>query len=102
MLVDGVKAGCCAFHHTGSRTLYIATTGILPRFQGFGLGGLLKAWEIAYARYHGFASHTRKKNTRMMKLNQKFGFRAVRTIRGYYSDPPDSGVLMELALARKR
>src|SRR5437763_193894 len=65
MLIDGEKAGCCAFekHVDFSdddsspalvNSLYVASTGILPEFQGRGLGTLLKAWEIAYARSHGF------------------------------------------------
>src|SRR5580693_7007903 len=59
MLVDGAKAGCCAFqaHHDFREdvrkdqcnprrrgSLYIASTGILPRFQGKGFGKLLKVW----------------------------------------------------------
>ncbi|PYT20905.1 MAG: hypothetical protein DMG57_40480 [Acidobacteria bacterium] len=116
MVVDGVKAGCCAFEahadfqediHQGGinprlkGSLYISTTGILPRFRGKGFGTLLKAWEISYARYHGFnciVTNTRKRNVAMIKLNRKFGFRIIRTTPGYYSDPPDSTVVMELRL----
>ena len=82
-------------------SLYISTTGILPRFRGKGFGTLLKAWEISYARYHGFnciVTNTRKRNVAMIKLNRKFGFRIIRTTPGYYSDPPDSTVVMELRL----
>ena len=68
MLVDGVKVGCCAFETNVDfqedvrddgvnpplrNCLFIASTGILPRFQGQGFGRLLKSWEVAYARYHG-------------------------------------------------
>ncbi len=100
MFVDGKQAGCCAFEGRG-KTLYLSTTGLLPQFQGRGLGALLKSWEIAYARYHGFrrlSAHCRKGNTRMIALNRQFGFRIVRTIRGYYADPGDAAVLMELRL----
>ncbi len=116
MVVDGVKAGCCAFEaHADFRedinqegvnsrlkgSLYISTTGILPRFRGKGFGTLLKAWEISYASYHGFnriVTNTRKRNVAMIKLNRKFGFRIIRTTRGYYADPPDATVVMELQL----
>ena len=116
MLVDGIKVGCCAFEkHVDfqddlsrespnprlQRSLYISSTGILPDFQGKGFGTLLKAWEVAYARRHGFTrivTNTRKRNKHMIALNRKFGFRIIRTSPGYYSGPPDSTVVMELLL----
>jgi ribosomal protein S18 acetylase RimI-like enzyme len=111
MIVGATKVGCCAFekhvdfHSDDGRaprlrgSLYISTTGILPRFQNRGFGPLMKAWEIAYARYHGFdrvITTCRKSNSRMIALNRKFGFRIVRTVSRYYVEPPDSAVLMEL------
>jgi len=113
LIVGKTKVGCCAFEkhvdfhdadgNAPSRTgsLYISTTGILPRFQNKGFGPLLKAWEIAYARYHGFnriITNCRKRNARMIALNRQFGFRVVRTIPRYYMEPTDSSVLMELLL----
>jgi ribosomal protein S18 acetylase RimI-like enzyme len=116
MLVDDVKVGCCAFEkrvdfqediqadEANCRmdgSLYISTTGILPEFQGRGFGQLLKCWEIAYARHHGFTrivTNTRKKNRAMIALNRKFGFQVIRTTPRYYSDPVDSTVVMELIL----
>jgi ribosomal protein S18 acetylase RimI-like enzyme len=118
MLVDDVKVGCCGFEkgvdfqediredESNCRmdgTLYISTTGILPQFQGKGFGQLLKCWEIAYARYHGFTrivTNTRKRNRSMIALNRKFGFEVIRTTPNYYSDPADSTVVMELDLNR--
>jgi len=115
LLVNGVKIGCCAFQKhvdfledlgddnpSVHGTLYISSTGILPKFQGQGFGQLLKCWEIAYARHHGFArivTNTRKRNAAMIALNRKFGFRIVRISPRYYSDPTDAAVVMELALA---
>jgi ribosomal protein S18 acetylase RimI-like enzyme len=112
LIVDGVKVGCCAFEeHVDFQddlsdgnppqkgSLYIASTGILPKFQGQGLGTLLKSWQICYARHHGFkriVTNTRSRNSAMLILNQEFGFRIIRTSRGYYSDPADSTVVMEL------
>ncbi len=102
MVVDKVKVGCCAFErHLEHATLYIATTGVLPRFQRGGLGRLLKAWEIAFARHHGFrrlVTNCRKRNVAMIKLNKSFGFRTVRSMPGYYFNPTDSTVFMELHL----
>jgi len=113
LIAGKTKIGCCAFekhvdfhddfgnapHRKGS--LYISTTGILPRYQRQGFGSLMKAWQIAYARYHGYnrmITNCRKSNVRMIALNRQFGFRIVRTIPRYYAAPTDSAVLMELLL----
>jgi ribosomal protein S18 acetylase RimI-like enzyme len=118
MIIDGTTVGCCAFQKhvdfqedirpkaTGcglnprmQGSLYISTTGILPKYQGAGLGSLFKSWQIAYARRNGFhriVTNTRSRNARMIALNRKFGFRILRTTPGYYRDPTDSTVVMEL------
>jgi ribosomal protein S18 acetylase RimI-like enzyme len=114
MIVDGKKAGCCAFEHnvdfqkdpkTGESppldgSLYIATTAILPPFRRKGLGDLLKVWQISYARHHGFTrivTNSRKSNRAMIELNKKFGFTAIETVPGYYSGK-ESAVVMEKRL----
>ena len=82
-------------------SLYIASTGIHPKFQGKGFGALIKSWQICYARHHGFkriVTNTRRRNTAMVSLNRKFGFRIIRTTPRYYSDPDDATVVMELLL----
>ena len=116
MIVDNRKVGCCAFephvdfqediredrkntHLRGS--LYIITTGILPSFQGLGFGGLLKGWQLLYARRQGFTrivTNTRKGNKPMIKLNKRFGFNVLRTTPDYYEEPRDPTVVMELWL----
>ena len=78
-----------------SGSLYIASTGIHPDFQGMGFGQLLKNWQVIYARYRGFeriVTNTRKSNSAMIALNRKFGFRIIRTTPRYYSDPVESTV----------
>jgi len=121
MIIGGSTVGCCAFQaHVDFQedvredgvnprmkgSLYISTTGILPKYRGTGLGRLLKSWEVAYARYHGFhriVTNTRKSNARMIALNRAFGFRILRTTDGYYTAPRDSTVVMELQVrARPR
>jgi ribosomal protein S18 acetylase RimI-like enzyme len=107
LLIDGVKAGCCAFDKNTSQkegTLYVTTTGILPRFQRRGLGQLMKQWQIAYARRHGFTRiviTTRKSNAAMIALNRKFHFKIVRTIPHYYAEPTEPALVMELLLRPK-
>ena len=66
-----------------------------------GFGQMLKSWEIAYARYHGFArivTNTRRSNRAMIRLNEKAGFKVVRITPGYYSDPTEATVVMALKL----
>jgi len=116
MMIDRVAVGCCAFQLNVNfqddlrddninppmkASLYITTTGILPGFQHKGLGQLMKSWQIAYARHNGFdriVTNTRKRNNAMISLNQKFGFRIIRSTPGYYSGPTDATVVMELRL----
>ena len=121
LLVDGKKVGCCAFEtgmsnmqedvrsdglnlpHSG--TLYIVSTGIAPELQGRGFGRLMKAWQICFARQHGFRrviTNVRSRNRAMRKLNEAFGFRVLRVTKGYYADPPDATVVMELRLPPAR
>ena len=92
LIVGNAKAGCCAFekhvdfHDSAGDaprrrgSLYIATTGILPRFQNQGFGALLKSWEIAYARYHGFnrvITNCRKRNARKDPIGNASRYRLV-------------------------
>jgi GNAT superfamily N-acetyltransferase len=118
MIVDGVTVGCCAFeHHVDFQddpdkenpprrgSVFIATTGILPRFQGKGFGHLLKCWQIVYAHHHGFTrivTNHRKSNRSIIELNQKFGFKIIRRPKAkYFEDPPEPTVVMELRLPLK-
>ncbi len=118
LILNRRKVGCCAFQlnvdfqgdaRNGIQTpkrkgsLYLASTAILPAFRGLGLGSLFKAWQIEYARFHGFSrivTNTRKSNKPMLRLNQKFGFKIIRTSPHYYFDPPESTVVMELTPVR--
>ena len=116
LVVDGRKVGCCAFErHTDFQddvrddgidpplrgSLHIVTSGVLPRCQGKGFGTLMKAWQVSFARHHGFTrmvTCSRKSNRAMIELNKNFGFRTVRATRGYYSSPLESAVVMERLL----
>jgi ribosomal protein S18 acetylase RimI-like enzyme len=118
LIVNGIKLGCCAFERDAdfqerydpdirgrSGSLYIASTGILPRFRGRGFGDLMKRWQISYARYHGFqriVTNTRESNLAMIRLNRKYGFDVIRTSPGYYENPPERVVVMELQLNKTR
>jgi RimJ/RimL family protein N-acetyltransferase len=115
IVVDAQIAGCAAFIHdvdfgedleeTGENvpqrgTLYIQSTGLRPQFRGKGLGGQVKAWQIDYARRHGFhriVTNCRASNSAMISINKKFGFQPIRTTPGYYADGEPT-VVMELIL----
>lgn len=119
MLLNGRRIGCCAFephvdftddlqpehpNQPRANSLYIASTGILPRFQHQGLGQLLKAWEIAWARHQGFeriVTNTRQSNKAMIALNRKFGFRVLRTSPRYYRNPTEASVVLELLVPKR-
>lgn len=116
MIVGNRRAGCCAFQHNVDfredaseddgnpplrGSLYISTTGILPRFQHMGFGAMLKSWQISYARYHRFTrivTNARESNAAMIALNERFRFKVLRTTPNYYEDPREATVVMELRL----
>jgi ribosomal protein S18 acetylase RimI-like enzyme len=108
-------AGCAAFVHdvdfeedlreddenvARRGTVYIQTTGLLRAYRGLGLGPRVKEWEIEYARRNGFGrivTNCREGNAAMIAINQKYGFRPIRTTPGYYEDG-EATVVMELVL----
>jgi GNAT superfamily N-acetyltransferase len=106
MIVDGTTVGCSAFPHNVDyderprpKCLWIVSTGILPELWGQGLGTKQKAWQIEYARQRGFeliVTNMRQSNIRIIKLNEKFGFKLREVVPGYYDDPDEAAVVMEL------
>lgn len=78
--------------------LYVAGTQILPLMQGKGLGKIVKAWQISYARMNGFeriTTNCRASNRRMLAINHLFGFEMFDRLNGYYLDPEEPGVRLE-------
>ncbi len=117
MTLDGRRIGCCAFEpHVDFQkntdkdfsprrrgSLYVATTGILPEFRRCGFGKVMKAWQVAYARFLNFkriVTNTRKSNKAMIQLNRQFGFRKIATVPNYHEYPQEATVVMELVLRR--
>lgn len=108
VLADGVTIGCIALkrdvgydEEPESGSLYIASTGLLPKYQHQGYGGKLKEWQIDYARRQGFrliVTNARESNIPSIKLNQRFGFKIRETVPGYYSNPDESAAVMELRI----
>jgi len=81
--------------------LYLVSTGILPEFQGRGIGNIVKRWEVEWARTHRFtriSTNCRASNTGSLRLNQKFGFKIIGEVPNYYEAPIESAIAMELTL----
>lgn len=81
--------------------LYIASTGILPEFRKKGIATFTKQWQIDYARSHGFKriiADCRKSRFEMIRINLNHGLRIVGEIPGFYEDPAEPAVHLELTL----
>lgn len=116
IVVDGQPAGCAAFvpdvefqedlqgdgeNAPQPGTIYIQSTGLLREYRGRGLGTRIKAWQIEYAKRNGFRrmlTNCRQSNAAMISINEKFGFKPIRSTPGYYEDG-EATVVMELILA---
>jgi ribosomal protein S18 acetylase RimI-like enzyme len=115
MVLDGKPIACCAFkanvdfepepnkedpRRKGS--LFIATTAVAAEFRGYSFGSVMKAWQVAYARFFKFkriVTNSRESNVAMIGLNRAFGFRKLKTYPKYHDDPEEATVVMELVLA---
>ena len=111
VLSDGIKVGCVALQpnvdydeQPRQGTLFIASTGLLAEFRGHGYGNHMKDWQIQYAREHQFkciVTNAREGNVQSIRLNAKFGFRARERISGYYSNPNEAAIVMELEVGQE-
>lgn len=82
-------------------SLYLASTGLLKRYRGFGAGRQAKLWQIAYAREHGFTrlvAENRESNHAIVNLNESLGFELIGIDPGFYPDPLEDALIMELVL----
>ena len=108
MIVDGETVGCSAVVHdedydetSKPGSLWIASTGILPGHRRKGFGRLLKEWQISYAKEHKFktiVTNMRQSNHPIIALNGKLGFTVREIAAGYYYDPDEDAIVMELQL----
>ena len=63
------------------------------------MGAKQKEWQIEYARQHGFegiVTNMGESNVRLIRLNEKFGFKTRGIAPGYYSNPEERALVMEL------
>jgi ribosomal-protein-alanine N-acetyltransferase len=77
-------------------TGWVITIGVLPRYQGRGIGrALLSSAEKAMRARANFMKLTvRRSNTSAIRLYDQCGYQWVSTIRGYYHDGED-GLIMK-------
>ena len=78
------------------QTGWVITVGVLPRYEGRGIGhSLLASAERAMRQRATYVKLTvRRSNARALALYDHSGYKWVSTIRGYYHDGED-GLIME-------
>jgi ribosomal protein S18 acetylase RimI-like enzyme len=89
------------FARRSSKTLYIVSTAILPEFRRRGVGDLVKAWQIKYAKANDMTriiTNARASNAASIALNKKFGFVEIEHIPDYYPGNNEHAVVLELSL----
>ncbi|MGA2371629.1 MAG: hypothetical protein ABSG11_13275 [Candidatus Korobacteraceae bacterium] len=67
-------------------------------------GNHMKDWQIQYARERQFkriVTNARESNVKSIRLNAKFGFQARERISGYYSNPNEAAIVMELEVGQE-
>jgi glutathione synthase/RimK-type ligase-like ATP-grasp enzyme/ribosomal protein S18 acetylase RimI-like enzyme len=98
-----IAAGCMILH-LHSRTLRIYSLGILPGMQGKGLGGrlLTHACNLAMARgYEKITLEARKKDSKLLKWYELYGFVKSAVLPGYYARGEDA-VRMVFTVSRPK
>lgn len=100
--VGGKIVGSLAMEHNIiGNYLYIASIGVLPSFQGKGIGTQALNWQIEYARKQGFGrvmSHIRLSNKKSIYLHEKAGFEMTGIETAYYLNPRENAAIMELSI----
>ncbi|GAB3544890.1 GNAT family N-acetyltransferase [Arthrobacter tumbae] len=86
--VDGELVGYCGVMVVGT-TADIQTIGVLPDYEGRGIGTAMLTSMLEEARRRGAAEtllEVREDNPRARRLYELFGFEHIHTRRGYYRD----------------
>lgn len=93
--VEGHLVGYCGVMVVAT-TADIQTIGVLPEFEGRGIGSAMLTELLAEARRRGAREtllEVREDNPRARKLYEKFGFEHIHTRRGYYRDGVSAEVM---------
>ena len=93
--VDGELIGYCGVMVVG-RTADIQTIGVLPEYEGRGIGTAMLTSMLKEARRRGAAEtllEVREDNPRARRLYELFGFEHIHTRRRYYRDGGNAHVM---------
>ncbi|MDF9278798.1 ribosomal protein S18-alanine N-acetyltransferase [Arthrobacter sp. EH-1B-1] len=93
--VDGELIGYCGVMVVG-RTADIQTIGVLPEYEGRGIGTAMLTSMLKEARRRGAAEtllEVREDNPRARRLYELFGFEHIHTRRRYYRDGVNAHVM---------
>lgn len=80
---------------------HIATVAVHPQHRGRGVGKMLLATAVDFARTQGFKTVTlevRVSNLRAQRLYRRFGFQVVGRRYGYYNDNHEDALIMTLKI----
>lgn len=92
---NGGLIGYCGVMVLGS-TADIQTIGVLPQYEGRGIGTRMLTLMLDEARRRGAAEtllEVREDNPRARRLYERFGFEHIHTRRGYYRDGVSAHVM---------
>lgn len=73
-------------------TLWLVSIGILPEFQGRGIGTDVMRWATSWFRelgFHRLTSNFRVSNLNSRSLHKKCGFQFAEVVPNYYHDPTE-------------
>ena len=93
--VDGQLIGYCGVMVVGE-TADIQTIGVLPEYEGQGIGTAMLTSMLDEARRRGAVEtllEVREDNPRARRLYERFGFERIHTRRGYYRDGVNAHVM---------
>lgn len=93
--VEGQLVGYCGVMVLGT-TADIQTIGVLPEYEGQGIGTAMLTSMLEEARRRGAREillEVREDNPRARRLYERFGFEHIHTRRGYYRDGVSAHVM---------
>jgi ribosomal protein S18 acetylase RimI-like enzyme len=95
---DSVPVGYIGCNELEKNTLKIIELGVLPQFQGMGIGSILARYIIGKYSAYSIYLVTHPENAQALHLYQKLGFTITKRIENYYGDGEPR---VELALISK-
>ena len=82
-------------------SIYLTNIFVVPGMEGRGVASFAMQWLIAWARANHFeriSSNCRASNAASLRLHEKFGFKIIGQTPGFYEDPVEAAIELELVL----